>query len=93
MIRAEGCQQNGFENVGVFAAAVVAANVAKLDVGYLNMLSWGYIASRVVYTYIYLNNTSLGFAYVRSVVFVGGVGLCMTMFVSAANVLRLGSPA
>jgi len=90
VIRAEGCQQNGFENVGIFAAAVV---VAKLDVGYLNMLSWGYIASRVVYTYIYLNNTSLGFAYVRSVVFVGGVGLCMTMFVSAANVLRLGSPA
>jgi len=93
VIRAEGCQQNGFENVGIFAAAVVAANVAKLDVGYLNMLSWGYIASRVVYTYVYLNNTSLGFAYVRSVVFVGGVGLCMTMFVSAANVLRLGSPA
>lgn len=26
IIRAEGAQQNGFENVGLFAAAVVAAN-------------------------------------------------------------------
>lgn len=31
IIRAEAAQQNGFENVGLFAAAVVAGNVAKVD--------------------------------------------------------------
>src|SRR5271163_4240893 len=29
--RAEASQQNGYENLGFFAAAVVAANVAKVD--------------------------------------------------------------
>lgn len=92
-MQAEGAQQNGFENIGLFAAAVVAANVAKLDVGYVNMLSWGYIATRVVYTAVYLTNTSWGLSNVRTGVFLGGVGLCMTMLVSAGNALRLGSPA
>ena len=31
IIRAEAAQANGFENIGFFAAAVVAANVAKVD--------------------------------------------------------------
>lgn len=75
----------------MFAASVVAANAAKLDVGVVNALSWGYIVSRGVYTYIYLNNEGLPFSNVRSVVYVGGVALCMTMFVMAGNVLRLGS--
>lgn len=49
IIRAEGAQQNGFENLGIFAAGVVAGNAAGLDAGYLNALSAAYIATRVVY--------------------------------------------
>jgi hypothetical protein len=54
--RAEGAQQNGFENIGLFAAAVVAGNIAKLDNRTLNMLSGTYVASRLLYNYIYLTN-------------------------------------
>jgi uncharacterized MAPEG superfamily protein len=58
IIRAEGAQQNGFENVGLFAAAVVAGNIAKLDNTTLNYLSGGYLASRVLYNFVYINNQS-----------------------------------
>jgi uncharacterized MAPEG superfamily protein len=58
IIRAEGAQQNGFENLGLFAAAVLAGNVAKLDNKTLNWLTLGYLGSRVAYNLLYINNTS-----------------------------------
>ncbi|CAF9910099.1 MAG: hypothetical protein GOMPHAMPRED_006954 [Gomphillus americanus] len=58
IIRAEGAQQNGFENIGLFAAAVVIGNVAKLDNSTLNTLSGAYLASRVVYNLLYINGTT-----------------------------------
>ena len=57
IVRAEAAQQNGFENVGLFAAAVGAANFAKVDVQWLNALAVGYLASRVVYNLLYINTT------------------------------------
>jgi len=36
---------------------------------------------------IYINNESTGAANVRSVVFVGGIGMIMTLFVKAGNAL------
>lgn len=58
IIRAEGAQQNGFENLGLFASAVVIGNVAKLDNSTLNMLSCAYLASRVVYNLSYIYGTT-----------------------------------
>ncbi|KAF6233839.1 hypothetical protein HO173_008051 [Letharia columbiana] len=88
IIRAEGAQQNGFENLGIFAAGVVAGNAAGLDAGYLNALSMAYIASRVVYNLVYINNTTLAVANVRSVVYVGSSALIFTMYVSAGLKMR-----
>jgi hypothetical protein len=58
IVRAEGAQQNGFENIGLFAAAVVIGNVAKLDNWTLNALSVGYLASRVAYNVLYITGTT-----------------------------------
>lgn len=58
IIRAEGAQQNGFENIGLFAAAVVAGNIAKLDSGLLNALTGGYLLSRAVYNVVYIGGTT-----------------------------------
>lgn len=58
IVRAEGAQQNGFENIGLFAAAVVIGNVAKLDNWTLNALTAGYLASRVVYNALYITGTT-----------------------------------
>ncbi|KAF7846300.1 hypothetical protein BT93_L4652 [Corymbia citriodora subsp. variegata] len=86
--RAEGAQQNGFENVGLFAAAVVAGNIAKLDNWTLNALTGGYLASRVLYNLLYINNTTDGAANARSAVFVSGIAMIFTLFIKAGNALK-----
>lgn len=90
IIRAEGAQSNGFENIGIFAAAVVAGNVANVDNWWLNTLSMGYLASRVVYNLIYLNNESERAGHTRSVVFVSGIGMIFTLFIKAGNKMMNG---
>lgn len=47
-----------------------------------------YIASRVVYNLVYINNTTLAVANVRSVVYVGSSALIFTMYVSAGLKMR-----
>ncbi|QDS76246.1 hypothetical protein FKW77_001055 [Venturia effusa] len=88
IIRAEGAQQNGFENLGIFAAAVLAGNYAKLDNETLNWLSMGYLGSRVVYNFLYINNTSDVMANARTVSFLSGIGIIFTLFVKSGNAIR-----
>lgn len=88
IVRAEGAQQNGFENVGLFAAAVVAGNVAHVEPTLLNALAYGYLASRVVYNVIYINNTSWAMGQTRTAVFLSGIGCCFALFITAGNKLR-----
>ena len=73
------------ENLGFFAAAVVAANTAGVETGWLNLLSWSYVGSRVVYNLIYANNTTEVLATARSATYFTGVGLCLGLYVSAGN--------
>jgi uncharacterized MAPEG superfamily protein len=84
IIRAEAAQQNGFENLGLFAAAVVAANVAKVDAWWMNVLSLGYLGSRAAYNVLYVR----GAGGARTVVFLGGVGVIFTLFIQAGNKIR-----
>ncbi|KAF2771523.1 hypothetical protein EJ03DRAFT_372859 [Teratosphaeria nubilosa] len=41
--RAEAAQANGFENLGLFAAAVTAASLARVDPSIVNGLTIGYL--------------------------------------------------
>lgn len=54
IFRAKAAEANGFENLPVFAGAVLAANVAGVPVETLNALSAAYLASRVIYNIIYV---------------------------------------
>ncbi|KAF7506123.1 hypothetical protein GJ744_012187 [Endocarpon pusillum] len=87
IIRAEGAQQNGFENIGFFAAAV-AGNLASLDTTWLNTLSVSYVISRILYNLIYINNTNAGLAATRTVTFISGTGMIWAIFILAGNKLR-----
>lgn len=70
IVRAEAAQQNGFENIGLFAAAVVAANVANVDSWWINALSGGYLVSRTAYNVCYIQ----GVGNARTAAFLSGVG-------------------
>jgi uncharacterized MAPEG superfamily protein len=67
ILRCEGAQTNGFEDLGLFATAVLAGNLAGLPAQTLNALSGGYCLSRIAYNFIYINNTSEATANTRTV--------------------------
>jgi len=68
----------------LFAAAVVAGNVAKVDSWWLNTLSFGYLGSRAVYNLLYIN----GAGGARTAVFLSGIGMIFTLFIQAGNKVR-----
>ena len=62
-MRAKRASENNYETVGLFAAGVAAANAAGVSTQALNALSWGYVACRVLYNFIYIQwggNTTTG---------------------------------
>jgi uncharacterized MAPEG superfamily protein len=70
----------------LFAAAVTAGNVAGLSLETLNYLSLGYIASRIMYTWVYIfGQDNPHFAAVRTVVWSAGTGFVCTFFVKAGQ--------
>ncbi|WWC69946.1 uncharacterized protein I206_103890 [Kwoniella pini CBS 10737] len=86
-IRAEAAQENAFQNLPLFAAAVLAGNFARLSPSVLNTTSALYLFFRVAYTIVYINNTSPFLANFRSVTFLAGVATWMSLFIRAGNKL------
>ncbi|WVR06826.1 hypothetical protein IAU60_003862 [Kwoniella sp. DSM 27419] len=87
--RAEAAQSNGFENLPFFAAAVVAGNLARLPVSTLHTAVGIYLASRAVYTWIYINNTTKTAGNLRSATYLVGIITCFTLFIKSGNALSL----
>jgi uncharacterized MAPEG superfamily protein len=57
-----------------------------VDAKLVNGLSWGYLASRVVYTYIYMRlGETRGLTEVRSAVWTLGILMSLGFFVAAGN--------
>jgi uncharacterized MAPEG superfamily protein len=90
MIRCEGASANGIENLGFFAASVLAGNFAGLPAQTLNALSAGYVVSRVLYNFIYINNTTAKMPKMRSLVWIIGTGLIITLYVKSGIAVKNG---
>ena len=88
MLRAKAASENGFETLGLFAAAVVAANQAGLDNRYLNTMTIGYVLSRLAYNWVYIylcENRKL--SGIRSLIWGIGVGFIVILFFKAGNAM------
>lgn len=81
LLRAEAAVANGFDNIGLFAAAIVAGNAAGLDVKLLNGLTLGYALSRVLYNFVYIMNHAPG----RLFAYFSGLGMVMALFIKAGH--------
>lgn len=84
--RAEAVVANAFETLGLYAAAVTAGNAAGVQARIMNTLTLSYIASRVLYTWIYIwGQENRKIAPLRTIVW--GVGMCfsMAMFIAASR--------
>ncbi|KAL7803153.1 hypothetical protein V8C43DRAFT_270399 [Trichoderma afarasin] len=85
-IRAQGAQENGFETVGLYASGVLAANYAGVRVRMLNLLTIGYLISRVAYIFAYVvlcQNRRL--APVRSICWAAGSAILVSLWVMAGQ--------
>lgn len=88
LLRAEACCANGFEALPLFAAAVTAGNAAGVPARTMNVLSVGWIATRVAYTYVFIwyqgrEKLAYNAAPLRTKVWLVGVTTLMSMFVLA----------
>ncbi|GIZ37565.1 hypothetical protein CKM354_000100900 [Cercospora kikuchii] len=85
IVRGEAAMLNSFENFGPFTAAVVAGSAAKLNPATLNGLTIAYLGSRVVYNWVYMNSTTIGMGYARSMSYLTGLGCLFAMFIQAGT--------
>ncbi|KAF2211005.1 hypothetical protein CERZMDRAFT_44055 [Cercospora zeae-maydis SCOH1-5] len=85
IVRGEAAMLNSFENFGPFSAALVAGSVAKLSPTTLNALTFTYLGSRVVYTWVYMNSTTVQMGYARTVSYMTGLGCLFAIFIKAGT--------
>ncbi|OAQ97981.1 hypothetical protein LLEC1_04161 [Akanthomyces lecanii] len=84
--RAKAASDNGFETIGLYAAAVVAANVTGVDTALLNRLTIGYVVSRFVFVFVYVQlGSNRKTAPVRSLTWAAGIASIVTLFIKAGN--------
>lgn len=78
--RAHAAQQNSWEALAIFSAAVLTAHVAGAPQGTVDGLALGFVAARIAYIGCYLADR----ASLRSLVWLVGLGLSIALFVVAA---------
>ncbi|GAA6011470.1 hypothetical protein JCM10207_002630 [Rhodosporidiobolus poonsookiae] len=87
-LRIEAAQMNLLENIGWYAAAIVAGNFARLPTKFLNFVAASYLVSRAAFVLLYANTTSRKASAVRSLAYLTSVGLTITTFVKSGNALN-----
>ena len=87
-LRAYWAQNNHFEALPGFAAAVILCLIAGVDRSWLDQWAMIFIAIRLVYTAIYL----AGIAPLRTLVWLGGSAVVIWMFIKAATALAAVAP-
>jgi uncharacterized MAPEG superfamily protein len=79
--RANAAQQNSWEALAMFSAAVFASQLAHAPQARVDVLAMAFIAVRLIYIAVYLANL----AALRSLVWTVGLGLCIALFAAAVS--------
>ncbi|KAH7303449.1 hypothetical protein B0I35DRAFT_446622 [Stachybotrys elegans] len=83
-LRAKRASENGYETLGLFAAAIAAANQAGVEVSVLNRMAWGYVAVRIAYNFAYIRLGGIpGLHLLRTFFWVNSMFLSVGLFVAA----------
>jgi uncharacterized MAPEG superfamily protein len=78
--RANAAQQNAWEALTVFAAAVIVAHLAGADAGYSAIAAIVFLVARILHPVFYITDNQP----LRTASFVVGFGCCIWLFVLAA---------
>jgi len=74
--RAYAAQQNSWEALAMFSAALIALHMSGIAIATVANLSIVFVALRTIYIACYLANQDL----LRSTAFIGGFGICIYFF-------------
>ncbi|KAF9459654.1 hypothetical protein BDZ94DRAFT_1267706 [Collybia nuda] len=87
--RMEAAHMNGNENFPIWAAAVLAGHVVGIDHQTLNTVALAHIILRIMYNYIYINQSSQIQGAIRSAIWTSAISLPFYLFIKAANIVRV----
>ncbi|PGH11186.1 hypothetical protein AJ79_05028 [Helicocarpus griseus UAMH5409] len=87
LCRARGAHLNALEGLPLFAAAMIAGNVARVPVSDLNTIAAEYIGARIIYTALYMGVKSEGVSYLRTGVWAWSVGLPLWGLIKAGRAM------
>lgn len=79
--RANAAQQNSWEALAIFSAAVFAAHLAQAPQARVDVLALSFIGVRLAYIACYLADL----APLRSLVWTVGLGLCIALFAAGVS--------
>jgi uncharacterized MAPEG superfamily protein len=82
--RCGNAHQNGMEGLTVFIGSVLMGKVGGVPTRIVDTVAIGYVLSRMVYTYLYVNGETDVMAGMRSTVFGLGLGANLYLMVKAA---------
>ncbi|KAI0338041.1 hypothetical protein BDW22DRAFT_1363408 [Trametopsis cervina] len=83
--RCEGAHLNGMENLPIWFAAILAAHLAGLPNRTLNLVSAAYVVTRVVYNYVYINQSTPAQGWLRSAAYFTGLAMPLGLLIQSAN--------
>ncbi len=78
--RAHAAQQNSWEALAIFTAAVLTAHVVAAPQGRVDLLAGVFVAARLAYIAAYVADL----AALRSAVWLVGLGVCVALFAAGA---------
>ena len=78
--RANAAQQNSWEAFAIFSAAVLTAHVVEAPQARVDAIAIAFISTRLLYIWCYV----MDFANLRSLVWMIGLGLSISLFVISA---------
>ncbi|KAJ5222645.1 uncharacterized protein N7469_008885 [Penicillium citrinum] len=90
LARARGAHLNALEGIPMFAAAMLAGNLAKLPSKDLNYMAIDYLAARVLYTAVYMGVKSELGSYLRTGIWAWSISIPIWVLVRAGNAINEG---
>ncbi|KAF4264269.1 hypothetical protein KXW98_001544 [Aspergillus fumigatus] len=88
LAKARGAHLNAMEGLPLFAAAMLAGNLAKLPTSDLNTLSLEYIGARLLYTALYMGAKSEAISYLRTGVWAWSISIPIWGLIQAGRALN-----
>ncbi|KAJ6000234.1 hypothetical protein N7481_000643 [Penicillium waksmanii] len=92
LARARGAHLNAMEGLPMFAAAMLAGNLAKLPAKDLNYMALDYLAVRVLYTAVYMGGKSELGSYLRTGIWAWSISIPIWVLIRAGKAVNAGDP-